>query len=114
VRYLPEEALYVVQVGRFRGQIEVEEAAFFVRTFDTERGEMRLSDKSRELLDVASLRPSAIDGALLCRIKPGLVPEGVSARFTHSAQADLLLAVEESTGGPSLRVAGTLRLLPAL
>ena len=34
VRYLPDEGKFVVQLGRFRGQIEVEEAAFFVRAFD--------------------------------------------------------------------------------
>jgi hypothetical protein len=34
VRYLPDASVFVVQLGRFRGQIEVEEAAFFVRAFD--------------------------------------------------------------------------------
>ncbi|HME70993.1 MAG TPA: hypothetical protein VKM54_14150, partial [Myxococcota bacterium] len=28
VRFLPEERKYVVQLGRFRGEIEVEEAGF--------------------------------------------------------------------------------------
>ena len=114
VRYLPDEALYVVQVGRFRGQIEVEEAAFFVRSFDPESGEVQLSDESRELLDVGSLLSSRIDGALLCRVKAELASGGLAARFSHSAQADLLLAVEETARGPQLRVAGALCPLPAL
>ena len=37
---------------------------------------------------------SPIDGALLCRVKRALVSEGLLARFTTSAQAELLLAVE--------------------
>jgi len=114
VRYLPEEAVYVVQVGRFRGQIEIEEAAFFVRSFHPERAEVQLSDQCRELLDVGSLKPSPIDGALLCRVKPELRGEGIVARFSHSAQADLLLAVEDSAQGLCLRVEGALHPLPAL
>jgi len=114
VRYLPEADVYVVQVGRYRGQIEVQEAAFFVRSFDPESGGLQLSDESREALEVGTLRTSAIDGALLCRVKRELAPEGVMARFAHSAQADLLLAAEESPGGPCLRFAGELRPLPPL
>ena len=36
VRYLPEQGKYVVQIGRFRGEIEVEEAGFFVRDSNVE------------------------------------------------------------------------------
>ena len=112
VRYLPEEGVYVVQLGRFRGRIEVEEAAFFVRSFDAERGEIRLSDRTCERLDVDSLRPSPHDGALLCAVKRRLAA-GLLARFSHPAQADLLAAVEETPLGPQLRAAGRLIGLPA-
>jgi len=114
VRYLPEQAKYVVQVGRFRGQIEVEEAGFFVRDVDLAGGEVALSDGSRDALDLASLRVSELDGAYLCTVKRELVPGGLPARFTHAAQAELLAAVEESEQGPVIRLGGRLRRMPPL
>jgi len=115
VRYLPDERKYVVQVGRFRGEVEVEEAGFFVREVDLPRGEVVLSDGSREALDVATLRPSPRDGGWLVNVaRPG-VPEGLPARFTHAAQAELLQAVEEGEGGrPAVRLAGRHHALPEL
>jgi hypothetical protein len=113
VRYLPAEGVYVVQLGRFRGQIEVEEAAFFVREVDLARGTLRLSDGSVEPLDVASLRASPHGGAWLCTVKRDLQPEGLPARFTHASQAEILGALEEGEGGPCLRIAGEPRRLPA-
>ncbi|MEN8183719.1 MAG: hypothetical protein ABFS46_14420 [Myxococcota bacterium] len=114
VRWLPGEARYVVQLGRFRGQIEVEEAGFFVREVDLEIGSVRLSDGSRDLLDPASLRPSPRDGALLCTVKRELVPGGLAARFSHAAQAELLQAVEEGEEGPCLQMARASHPLPGL
>ncbi len=114
VHYLPEEQKYVVQLGRFRGQIEVEEAAFFVREFDAGRGEVRLSDGSGAALDPASLRVSERDGALLCTVKHDLTEPGLPARFSQAAQADLLAAVEDSSQGPALRMAGALHAIPEL
>ena len=114
VRYLPEERCYVVQLGRFRGRIEVEEAGFFVRRFDPASGELHLSDGSRERLEPASLRASPRDGALLCTVKRSLVPDGLAARFDHGAHADLLLAVEEGPDGLRLRMGGDSLPLPAL
>lgn len=114
VRYLPEAGVYVVQLGRFRGQIEVEEAAFFVRDFDAASGALRLSDGASEPLDVASLRVSARGGALLCSVKRELAAPGLPARFTHAAQAELLHAVEDTRRGPCLRVGGVLHPLPEL
>src|SRR5262245_10099760 len=102
VRWLPAERKYVVQLGRFRGEIEVEEAAFFVRETDLAAGTVRLSDGTAEPLDVASLRVSPIDGALLCTVKRSLSAEGLAARFLPTAQAELLLAVEEAPAGPAL------------
>ena len=113
VRYLPEEERFVVQIGRFRGQIEVEEAAFFVRDFDAASGELRLSDASREPLDPATLRLSPRDGALLCAVKRELAPPaGLLARFSHAAQAELFAAVEGPEDAPRLRLAGRSVLLP--
>lgn len=115
VRYLPEEGKYVVQVGRFRGEIEVEEAGFFVRAVDLARGTIALSDRSEEPLEPASVRPSALNpDTLLCTVKRGLVPGGLPARFEHGAQSELLLAVEEAGDGLALRLAGRLRRLPGL
>jgi len=115
VRFLPGERKYVVQLGRFRGQVEVEEAGFSVRSVDLDRGAVALSDGSEDALEVASLRPSPIDGALLCQVKRSLVPEGLPARFTHAAQAELLGAVEaDADGTPGLRVGGRAIALPPL
>src|SRR4029453_14088690 len=113
VRFLSEPGKYVVQLGRFRGEIEVEEAAFFVREVDLETGQLGLSDGSREPLDAASLRPSPRDGALLSTVKRALVPAGLCARFCASAQAELLQAAEETEEGPVLRIgAGRVPLPP--
>ena len=112
VRFLPEEHKYVVQLGRFRGEIEVEEAGFFVRDIDPEAGEILLSDRTRDTLDLESLRPSPRDAALLCTVKRDLLPEGLPARFTHTAQSALFAGVEETPRGPALRIAGALRLFP--
>jgi hypothetical protein len=117
VRFLPDEGeagKYVVQIGRYRGEIEVEEAGFFVREFDAEAGSVRLSDRTLEPLDPRSLRLSPRDGALLCSVKRDLVPEGLAARFQHAAQADLLLAIEETPDGVVLRMLGRRHPLPAL
>lgn len=114
VRWLPEEGEYVVQLGRFRGQIEVEECGFFVRQVDLEAGLVHLSDGSVDRLDAASLRVSPRGGALLCSVKRELHPGGLAARFFQAAQAELLQAVEEGPQGPRLRVAGALEPLPPL
>ncbi len=114
VRYLPDEQKYVVQVQRYRGEIEVEEAGFFVREFDSESGEVALSDGSRELLDIARLTPSERDGALLCQVKFELVAGGLPARFSHAAQAEFMNAVEARGDCAAVRVAGELHPLPPL
>lgn len=94
VEYLPDEGEYIVRLKHFRGQIEVQEAGFFVRSIELESGEIALSDGSREVLDVSTLSVSPIDGALLCRIKRDRVVGGLPARFRHSAQAEFLQAIE--------------------
>ena len=112
VAYLPEEDKFIVRLGHFRGQIEVEEAGFFVRAFDAETGRICLSDGSEELLDVASLSESPMDGALLCRIKRSLRTEGLLARFSHSAHADLLHAAEPDGDAFALQIGGERHPLP--
>jgi hypothetical protein len=112
VRYLPEERKYVVQIGHFRGEIEIEEAGFFVRCFDEQSGLVSLSDGDEEPLDVSSLRVSAIDGALLCTVKRALVSGGLVARFCHGAHSAVLNAVAED--GEGLLVGGARQPLPKL
>jgi len=114
VKYLPDERKFVVTLRQFRGEIEVEEAAFFVRAFDAASGRITLSDRSEENLDPASLALSPLDGALLCRVKRGLAPEGLLARFAHGAHAELMQAVEEAAGGLALRIGDRRHPLPEL
>ena len=112
VRYLADEEKFVVQLGRFRGEIEVEESAFFVSEIDVGQGRLRLSDGSCEVLDVSSLSLSERDGALLCRIKVGLRAGGIPARFRHAAQAELLARVEPMGDAYGIRVLGQWSRLP--
>ena len=114
VRYLPAERKFVVTLRHFRGEIAVEEAAFFVRAVDLARGEIALSDRTRERLDVASLQASPRDGALLCRVKRELAPEGLLARFGLSAQAELLAAIEPGADGFELALGGVRVRVPEL
>ena len=99
VKYLPDEAKYIIRLQHFRGEIEVEEAAFFVRGIDLASGDVALSDGTREPLDPSTLAESPIDGAVLCRVKRGLAAGGLLARFMHAAHADLLHAVEPEGEG---------------
>jgi hypothetical protein len=112
VRYLPEERKFVVTLRHFRGEIEVEEAAFFVRSFDAASGRITLSDGSEETLDPATLALSPRDGALLCRVKRALAEGGLLARFGHGSHAELMQAVEETPEGPALRLRGRLAPVP--
>jgi hypothetical protein len=114
VVYLKDEQKYVVRIGRFQGQIEVEEAGFFVRGIDLSAGDLQLSDWTHEALDASTLEVSPIDGALICRVKQGLATGGLPARFSHSAQAELLCAVEDTDRGAVLELAGERVLLPPI
>jgi len=106
VRFLPDEGCFVVTLRHFRGQIEVEEAGFFVREVLVERGLVRLSDGTEEALDLLSLEVSPRDGAWLCRVKRELVSGGVAARFSHAAQAELANAIEFRASGPAVFLGG--------
>ena len=111
---LPEEGKFVVRVRQFRGEIEVEEAGFFVRDVDLADGQVSLSDATRDALVPETLETSPIDGAVLCRVKHGLLPAGLKARFSHAAQAELFASVGERPEGWVLELAGREVLLPAL
>jgi len=106
VRFLAEEGKFVVTLRHFRGEIEVEEAAFFVRAVDLDRGTVTLSDGSEEPLVLASLALSPRDEALLCRVKADLVDGGVLARFDHGPHAELLQAVDAGDGGLRIVLGG--------
>jgi hypothetical protein len=116
VVYLPDEQKFVVTLRHFRGEIEIEEAGFFVRELDLERGRLRLSDGREEVLRPGSLTLSPIDGALLCRIRPeARPPEGLLARFSHATHAELLQAVEALPDGSLvLRIGSEAAPIPAL
>jgi hypothetical protein len=106
VEYLPREQKYIVRLKHFRGEIEVEEAAFFVRTLDLNTGEMQISDGSQEKLAVSTLSVSPIDGALLCLIKCDHRVGGLRARFNHSVQAEFGQAVEAAESGYVVSIGG--------
>lgn len=112
VRFLPDEGKYVVFLRHFRGQIEVEEAAFFVLRFEPATGEMVLSDGTRERLDVATLRRSPRDGAWLCSVKGDLAPGGLPARFERAAQEELMDTAEEHGGRVVVRLGDRVATLP--
>lgn len=100
VAFSEEDGVFVTRLGRFRGQIEVEDTPFFVVAYDPETGEVDLSDRTSEPLRVETLSLDP-DGVLRCRVK-GAFP----ARFSRTGQAHLLAHVETRDGGLSLRLAG--------
>ena len=114
VVYLPNLEKYVVEVGRFKGEIEVEEAAFFVRSVDLLKGKLRISDGTTVEFDASSLHWSKFDGARLCRIERSGSQRSVLARFDHSAHSELLLSINEREEMLTLRVGGTLIVLGGL
>ncbi len=106
VRYAEEEGVFIVQLGRFRGQIEVEDTPYWVTSFDALDGTVRLTDQSEEPLAVASLGFDE-DGVLRCRVK-----ERFSARFERGAQAELLQAIHQDSTVNWLQLAGKRVQLP--
>ena len=114
VKFLPAEGRFVVTLRHFRGEIVVEEAGFFVREVDLGRGRVRLSDGSEDALQLTSLEESPLDGAWLCRVKHDLLAEGLLARFSHAAQAELANAIELGPEGPGVELAGRWVRLPDL
>jgi hypothetical protein len=107
VRWAEAERTFVVQLGHFRGWLDVEDTAFFVDAYDAGTGELELSDRGRERLDPATLRADP-DGALRCTVKSRF-----DARFTRAAQEQLADALEADGDALFLVVGGTRhRVLP--
>ncbi len=59
VRFSDEEGLWIVQIGPFRGAIEVEDVPWWVVSFDEASGLLALTDGAREVLDPATLAQDA-------------------------------------------------------
>ncbi|MFI5314469.1 MAG: hypothetical protein ACHQ6T_02110 [Myxococcota bacterium] len=108
VRYAEAERTFVVQLGPFRGWLDVEDTAFFVDAYDAETGELELSDRTREPLDAATLSADD-DDALRCTVKGRF-----AARFTRAAQAELLAAVELEGDAVRVRAGAERRSAPGL
>ncbi|HEB91148.1 MAG TPA: hypothetical protein ENI85_16360 [Deltaproteobacteria bacterium] len=106
VEYLSAERKFIVRLRHFRGEIEVEEAGFFVRSIDLETGGIGLSDGRHEILDASTLSLSPIDGAILCRIRCDTLAGGLLARFSHSTQAEFLQAIEDREDGLHVIIGG--------
>jgi hypothetical protein len=100
VRWSEPEQTFVVQLGRFRGWLDVEDTAFFVDAYDAATGEVELSDTTREPLDAATLRVDP-DDALRCTVKGRF-----DARFTRAAQEQLAAALEEDDGAVFVHAGG--------
>jgi hypothetical protein len=98
VRFLDEEGVFVVQLGRYRGRIDVEDTPFWASAYDPDAGEIWLTDGSREPLQPETLSVDP-DGVLRCCVK-GRFP----ARFTHAGQAHLLDALDLGPDGWTLQV----------
>ena len=108
VRFLDDEGVFVVQLGHFRGQIEVEDTPFWVTAYDADTGDVELTDRSVEPLEPDSLVADR-DDVLRCTVKSRF-----PARFTHAAQAMLLDALDTQREPPRIRVAGAWCELPGL
>ena len=99
---LDEAGRHVLRIGNDWCVVQVEDAAYEVRTVDVTddgRVSLRLSDRTAEQLEPGSLEPGD-DGVLRCRVKEGRA----RARFSRDAQYQLGLLVEEGPdGAPGLR-----------
>jgi hypothetical protein len=94
---LDEEGRYQLQIGKDWCYVQVEDAAYEVRTVDVNpdgRVSVRLSDRTAEALELSSLS-LAPDGVLCCRVKGGRA----KARFSRDAQYQLGELLEEGTDG---------------
>jgi hypothetical protein len=108
VRFAEEEGVFVVQLGPFRGEIEVEDTPFWVEAYDPQAGEIELSDRSSERIEPETLALDP-DGVLRVRVKARF-----PARFTHAGQAHLLLNLEFRGDDLVLRVGDCWVPVPAL
>jgi hypothetical protein len=101
---LDETGRYQLQVGKDWCYVQVEDAAYEVRTVDVNpdgRVSVRLSDRTAEALEPSTLT-LAPDGVLACRVKQGRA----KARFSRDAQYQLGELMEEGEGGALFLRAG--------
>ncbi len=94
---LDDEERYQLRIGQDWCYVQVEDAAYEVRTVDVtpdERVSVRLSDRTAEALDPTSVRLEP-DGVLCCRVKRGRA----KARFSRDAQYQFGELLEEGEGG---------------
>ncbi len=108
VDFAEEEGVFVVRLGHFRGQIEVEDTPYWVVAYDPERGNVELTDRSDEPLrpETLSIDP---DDVFRCVVK-GRFP----ARFTREGQAHLLANLELEQGMATVRCGGAWMPAPGL
>jgi len=105
---LDEQGRYQLQIGKDWCYVQVEDAAYEVRTVDVtpdERVFVRLSDRTAEALEPATLAV-APDGVLTCRVKGSRA----GARFSRDAQYQLGELLEQDEGGQVFLRAGQRRL----
>ncbi|HEY1088373.1 MAG TPA: DUF1285 domain-containing protein [Archangium sp.] len=105
---LDEQGRYQLQIGKDWCYVQVEDAAYEVRTVDVtpdERVFVRLSDRTAEALEPTTLAV-APDGVLSCRVKGGRA----GARFSRDAQYQLGELLEQDEGGQLFLRAGQRRL----
>jgi hypothetical protein len=108
VRFADAEGVWIVQLGRFRAQIDVEDVPFWIVGYDADAGAVQLTDGTREPLGPDSLRADP-DDCLRCTVKARF-----DARFTRRAQTELLEAVRATETGIEIRVGGVWRPAPRL
>ena len=105
---LDEADRYQLRIGNDWCYVQVEGAAYEVRTVDVtldERVSVRLSDRTAEALDTSTLHVDP-DGILSCRVKQGRA----RARFSRDAQYQLGQLLEEDANGGLVLCAGQRRL----
>ncbi len=108
VRFADAEAVWIVQLGRFRAQIDVEDVPYWVVGYDADDGVAQLTDGSREALATETLRADP-DDCLRCTVKGRF-----DARFTRRAQLELLACVRATASGIEIRSAGAWLRAPRL
>jgi uncharacterized protein len=94
---LDEQGRYQLQIGQDWCYVQIEDAAYEVRTVDANpdgRVSVRLSDRTAEALDPSTLVLGE-DGVLACRVKQGRA----KARFSRDAQYQFGELLEEGDGG---------------
>ena len=105
---LDEQGRYQLQIGKDWCYVQVEDAAYEVRTVDVtpdERVSVRLSDRTAEALEPTTLAVDA-EGVLSCGVKGGRA----RARFSRDAQYQLGQLLEQEPGGGLVLCAGGRRL----